>query len=98
MYYNQELNKTVQWETHTLSAGVPVFGFNTKQIFAPQPLDNVLDQGQFDTINPNVFRGARTQGELNYKLGEPMRVMFQQSYHAPRNNNSWEYNINWSNS
>ena len=98
MYYNQNLNKTVQWETHTLSAGVPVFGFNTKQIYAPQPLDNVLDQGQFDTINPNVFRGARTQGELNYKLGDPMRVMFQQSYHAPRNNNSWEYNINWSNS
>ena len=98
MYYNQELNKTVQWETHTLSAGVPVFGFNTKQIFAPQPLDNVLDQGQFDIINPNVFRGKRTQGELNYKLGQPMRKVFGQSYHTPRNNNSWERSINWSNS
>ena len=45
------LNKTVQWETHTLSAGVPVFGFNTKQKFAPQPLDNVLDEGGWDYIN-----------------------------------------------
>ena len=97
MYFNQ-LNKTVQWNTHSLSGGVPVFAFNTKQIYSPQPLDNVLDQGQFDTINPNVFRGARTQGELNYKLGEPMRRTFAQSYHAPRNNNSWERSINWSNS
>ena len=97
MYFKQ-LNKTVQWNTHSLSGGVPVFAFNTKQIYSPQPLDNVLDQGQFDTINPNVFRGARTQGELNYKLGEPMRRTFAQSYHAPRNNNSWERSINWSNS
>jgi len=97
MYFNQ-LNKTVQWNTHSLSGGVPVFAFNTKQIYSPQPLDNVLDQGQFDTINPNVFRGARTQGQLNYKLGEPMRRTFAQSYHAPRNNNSWERSINWSNS
>tara|TARA_R110000803_G_scaffold126574_2_gene194155 strand:+ start:448 stop:744 length:297 start_codon:yes stop_codon:yes gene_type:complete len=98
MYYNQELNKTVQWNTHELSGGVPVFGFNTKQIYAPEALDNVLDQGGFDNINPNVFRGARTQGQLNYKLGQPMRTVFEQSYHAPRNNNTWEYNINWSNS
>ena len=97
MYFNQ-LNKTVQWNTHELSAGVPVFGFNTKQIYAPQRMDNTLDQGQFDTINPSVFRGARTQGQLNYKLGEPMRTVFAQSYHAPRNNNSWERSINWSNS
>ena len=97
MYFNQ-LNKTVQWNTHSLSGGVPVFAFNTKQIFAPQPLDNVLDQGQFDTVNPNVFRGARTQGQLNYKLGEPMRRTFAQSYHASRNNNTWERSINWSNS
>jgi hypothetical protein len=97
MYFNQ-LNKTVQWETHTLSAGVPVFGLNTKQIYNPQKMDNVLDQGGFDTINPNVFRGKRTQGELNYKLGEPMRTVFAQSYHAPRNNNAWESSINWSNS
>ena len=98
MYYNQELNKTVQWNTHELSAGVPVFGFNTKQIYAPQRMDNVLDQGGYDNINPNVFRGARTQGQLNYKLGEPMRKVFAQSYHAPRNNNAWESSINWSNS
>ena len=61
------LNKTVQWETHTLSAGVPVFGLNTKQSFSPQPLDNVLDQGQFDNINPNIFRGNRTHGQLNFQ-------------------------------
>tara|TARA_R110002051_G_scaffold115609_1_gene188719 strand:- start:42 stop:335 length:294 start_codon:yes stop_codon:yes gene_type:complete len=97
MYFNQ-LNKTVQWNTHTMTGGSPVFGFNTKQIYAPQIMDNTLDQGQFDTINPNVFRGARAQGELNYKLGQPMRKVFAQSYHAPRNNNSWERSINWSNS
>jgi len=98
MYFKQELNKTVQWNTHTMTGGAPVFGFNTKQIYAPQRMDNTLDQGQFDTINPNVFRGARTQGQLNYKLGEPIRKVFAQSYHAPRNNNSWERSINWSNS
>jgi hypothetical protein len=97
MYFNQ-LSKTVQWNTHELSGGVPTFGLNTKQIYAPQRMDNTLDQGQFDTINPNVFRGARTQGELNYKLGEPIRTVFAQSYHAPRNNNAWESSINWSNS
>ena len=98
MYFKQELNKTVQWNTHTMTGGAPVFGLNTKQIYAPQRMDNTLDQGQFDIINPNVFRGARTQGQLNYKLGEPMRTVFSQSYHAPRNNNSWERSINWSNS
>ena len=41
------LNKTVQWNTHTLSGGVPVFGFNTKQKFQPQSLDNVLDTRWF---------------------------------------------------
>ena len=58
---------TVQWNTHKESGGVPVFGLNTKQKFAPQPLDNVLDQGQFDIINPNKFRGQRTHGELNFR-------------------------------
>tara|TARA_R110000765_G_scaffold411683_1_gene510904 strand:- start:150 stop:434 length:285 start_codon:yes stop_codon:yes gene_type:complete len=90
------LNKTVQWETHTLSGGVPVFGLNTKQKFAPQRLDNVLDQGQFDIINPNIFRGKRVQdGQLNFKQYEQKRNMFSQSYHAPRNNNTWENYINW---
>ena len=58
---------TVQWNTHKESGGVPVFGLNTKQKFAPQPLDNVLDQGQFDNINPNKFRGQRTHGQLNFR-------------------------------
>ena len=47
---------TVQWET-AKAAPAPVFGLNTKQRYDPQPLDNVLDQGGFDNINPNVFRG-----------------------------------------
>ena len=89
------LNKTVQWETHTLSGGVPVFAFNTKQKFAPQPLDNVLDQGQFDIINPNKFRGKRTHGELNFQQYQGHNVNFSQPYHAPQNNNSWESNIVW---
>lgn len=90
------LNKTVQWNTHTLSGGVPVFGLNTKQKFAPQRLDNVLDQGQYDTINPNIFRGKRVQdGQLNFKQYEQKRNMFSQSYHTPRNNNAWENSINW---
>ena len=61
MYYKQDLNKTVQWNTHTLADGVPVFGLNTNQKFAPSPFDNVLDQGQFDTINPNIFRGKQAK-------------------------------------
>ena len=89
------LNKTVEWNTHTLSGGVPVFGFNTKQKFAPQPLDNVLDTGGFDNINPNKFRGKRTQGELNFEQYQGHNVNFSQPYHAPKNNNSWENNILW---
>ena len=89
------LNKTVQWNTHTLSGGVPVFAFNTKQKFAPQPLDNVFDTGGFDNINPNKFRGKRTQGELNFQQYQGHNVNFSQPYHAPQNNNSWENNILW---
>ena len=91
------LNKTVQWNTHEMSAGVPVFGFNTKQKYAPQSMDNVLDAGGFDTINPNIFRGQRaTDGQLNFKqYGYEQKRMFSQSYHAPRNNNSWENYVNW---
>jgi len=90
------LNKTVQWETHTLSAGVPVFGLDTKQKFAPQRLDNVLDEGGFDVINPNVFRGKRvTSGQLNFNQYQGHAVNFSQPYHTPQNNNSWESNILW---
>jgi len=86
------LDKTVQWNTHTLSGGVPVFGFNTKQKFNPQPMDNTLDQGGYDTVNPNVFRGKRTK-TLNYKQYEQTKNIFSQSYNAPRNNDEWEDNI-----
>tara|TARA_B110000495_G_C22835746_1_gene487486 strand:+ start:221 stop:511 length:291 start_codon:yes stop_codon:yes gene_type:complete len=92
------LDKTVQWNTHTGSGGVPVFGLNTKQKFTPQRLDNVLDQGQFDTMNPNIFRGARTtDGKLNFKQYgyEQKRNMFSQSYNAPKNNDYWESHVNW---
>tara|TARA_R110000824_G_scaffold313761_1_gene500539 strand:+ start:207 stop:791 length:585 start_codon:yes stop_codon:yes gene_type:complete len=51
---------TVQWNTHSL-AEAKVFGLDTKQTFNPQPMDNVLDQGGFDKVNPNVFVGKRTR-------------------------------------
>ena len=89
------LNKTVEWNTHTLSGGVPGFAFHTKQKFAPQPLDNVFDTGGFDNINPNKFRGKRTHGELNFQQYQGHNVNFSQPYHAPQNNNSWESNIVW---
>ena len=90
------LNKTVQWNTHTLSGGVPVFALNTKQKFAPQTLDNVLDQGGYDTINPDIFRGKRTHGQLNFKQNyQDQQVNFSQPYHSPQNNSKWESNILW---
>jgi hypothetical protein len=89
------LNKTVQWNTHTLSGNVPVFALNTKQKFAPQPLDNVFDTGGFDNINSNKFRGKRTHGELNFQQYQNHTVNFSQPYHSPQNNNSWESNILW---
>ena len=58
MNYKQELNKTVQWNTHTMSGGVPVFAFDTKQSYRPAPMDNTLNQGGYDNVNPNVFRQA----------------------------------------
>ena len=48
MNYKQQLNKTVQWNTHDLSGGVPVFGLDTKQSFRPSPTDNIADQGGFN--------------------------------------------------
>ena len=81
---------TVNWE-RSVSAPAPVFGYNTKQTYSPQPLDNVLDQGQFDTINPNVFRGKRAaDGNLNFKQYGKSNKMFSQE-----NNNAWESNVNW---
>jgi hypothetical protein len=81
---------TVNWE-RSKSAPAPVFGYNTKQTYSPQPLDNVLDQGQFDTINPNVFRGKRAaDGNLNFKQYGKSNKMFSQE-----NNNAWESNVNW---
>ena len=70
------LNKTVQWNTHTLSGGVPVFAFNTKQKFTPQPLDNVFDTGGYDNINPNKFRGKRTGGQLNFQQYQHLCPIF----------------------
>ena len=85
---------TVQWET-AKAAPAPVFGLNTKQSYNPQFLDNVLDQGGYDNINPNVFRGKRTMEELNYQQYSKSNKMFSMPYHAEKNNNSWESNINW---
>ena len=56
---------TVQWNTHDL-APAKVFGLDTQQKFKPQPMDNVLDQGGFDKVNPNVFVGKRKSG-MNYR-------------------------------
>ena len=72
-----------------------VSGLNTKQSFSPQPLDNVLDTGGYDNINPNVFRGKRTHGQLNFNQYQGQQVNFSQPYHSPQNNNSWENNILW---
>jgi len=81
---------TVNWE-RSVSAPSPVFGYNTKQTYSPQPLDNVLDQGIFDTINPNVFMGKRAaDGNLNFKQYGKSDKMFSQE-----NNNEWESNVNW---
>ncbi len=80
---------TVNWE-RSQSAPTPVFGYDTKQNFAPQPTDNVFDSGNFDTINPNVFMGKRaSDGKLNFRQ---YGKMFAQD-----SNYNWEQesNINW---
>ena len=83
---------TVNWE-RSVSAPSPVFGYNTKQNYSPEPTDNVYDSGKFDTINPNVFMGKRaTDGKLNFKQ---YGKMFSQSYNADRNNSEWESNVSW---
>jgi len=83
---------TVNWE-RSPSAPSPVFGYNTKQNYSPEPTDNVYDSGKFDTINPNVFMGKRaSDGKLNFnQYGK----MFSQSYNADRNNSAWESNVSW---
>lgn len=83
---------TVNWE-RSKSAPTPVFGYNTKQTYSPQPTDNIYDSGGFDKINPNVFMGKRaSDGKLNFKQ---YGKMFSQSYNADRNNSSWENNVSW---
>ncbi len=88
---------TVNWE-RSPSAPTPVFGYDTKQNYSPQPTDNIYDDGNFDKINPNVFMGKRANdGKLNfeqYGMYDQKR-MFSQSYNAPRNNSSWENNVSW---
>ena len=79
---------TVNWE-RSPSAPTPVFGYDTKQNYAPQPTDNVYDSGNFNTINPNVFMGKRANdGKLNFK--QYGGKMFSQY-----SNYNWEQNINW---
>ena len=92
---------TVNWE-RSVSAPSPVFGYNTKQNYSPQPTDNVYDSGKFDTINPNVFMGKRaSDGKLNFKQygmyeqWDNKGKMFSQSYNADRNNSEWESNVSW---
>ena len=83
---------TVNWE-RSVSAPSPVFGYNTKQNYSPEPTDNVYDSGKFDTINPNVFMGKRaSDGKLNF---QQYGKMFSQSYNADRNNSAWESNVSW---
>ena len=92
---------TVNWE-RSVSAPSPVFGYNTKQNYSPQPTDNVYDDGNFDTINSNVFMGKRaSDGKLNFKQygmyeqWDNKGKMFSQSYNADRNNSEWESNVSW---
>tara|TARA_R110000803_G_scaffold87863_2_gene154782 strand:- start:3363 stop:3608 length:246 start_codon:yes stop_codon:yes gene_type:complete len=77
------LDKTVQWNTHVLSGGVPVFGLNTKQRFAPGKMDNVRNEGGFNTK------------KINYEQYKKSAPMFSQSYNTPRNNDMWENSVNW---
>ena len=80
---------TVNWE-RSPSAPTPVFGYDTKQNYAPQPTDNVHDTGNFNKTNPNVFMGKRANdGKLNFRQ---YGKMFAQD-----SNYNWEQesNINW---
>ena len=87
---------TVNWE-RSPSAPTPVFGYDTKQNYAPQPTDNVYDSGNFNTINPNVFMGKRANdGKLNFK----QYGMYEQWHNKGKmfsqdNNSAWESNVSW---
>jgi hypothetical protein len=87
---------TVNWE-RSPSAPTPVFGYDTKQNYAPQPTDNVFDSGNFNTINPNVFMGKRANdGKLNFK----QYGMYEQWHNKGKmfsqdNNSAWESNVSW---
>jgi hypothetical protein len=66
---------TVNWE-RAPSAPSPVFGVNTKQVYNPQPTDNIFDSGNFDKTNPNMFMGKRANdGSLNF-----MQYGYEQDY------------------
>ena len=84
---------TVNWERST-SAPTPVFGYNTKQTFNPQPTDNIYDTGSFDTVNPNVFMGKRTKGNLNFRQYSNNK-MWAMPYHDDEDNSAWESNVSW---
>ena len=90
MNYKQELNKTVQWNTHTMSGGVPVFAFDTKQSYRPAPMDNVLNQGGYDNVNPNVFRQALGIDQISAIITQDIipRLTRLQTYPQPENSAS----------
>lgn len=90
MNYKQELNKTVQWNTHTMSGGVPVFAFDTKQSFRPAPMDNTLNQGGYDNVNPNVFRQALGIDQISAIITQDIlpRLTRLQTYPQPENSAS----------
>ena len=81
------------WERST-SAPTPVFGYNTKQTFNPQPTDKIYATGSFDTVNPNVFMGKRTKGNLNFKQYSNNK-MWAMPYHDDEDNSAWESNVSW---
>jgi hypothetical protein len=95
---------TVNWNRSD-SASSPVFGVNTKQVYNPQPTDNIYDIGGYDKINPNVFMGKRAiDGTLNFEQYEQsyqgVKVNFAQKKHNPMFTSrfeqaAWESNVNW---
>tara|TARA_R110002074_G_scaffold203351_1_gene371215 strand:+ start:78 stop:782 length:705 start_codon:yes stop_codon:yes gene_type:complete len=90
MNYKQELNKTVQWNTHEMSGGVPVFAFDTKQSYRPSPMDNTLNQGGYDNVNPNVFRQALGIDQISAIITQDIlpRLTRLQTYPQPDNSAS----------
>ena len=90
MNYKQELNKTVQWNTHEMSGGVPVFAFDTKQTYRPSPMDNTLNQGGYDNVNPNVFRQALGIDQISAIITQDIlpRLTRLQTYPQPDNSAS----------